>query len=159
MPEISHLVRKSGTGSKVSAPLCHHLYFRSEESETQKGWGWTSGEWEPQHHLGGGESRPSLPLAMKERHTQTLPAFLQTPTPVSREGIEMLAWSPVCVSGGLSVALDPLLQRLLSCSARLWALPCGQKSKKDNVQVLFFSPKASPSHPLGFLGDFNFAKQ
>ena len=150
MPEISHLVRKSGTGSKVSAPLCHHLYFRSEESETQKGWGWTLGEWEPQHHLGGGESRPSLPLAMKERHTQTLPAFLQTPTPVSREGIEMLAWSPVCVSGGLSVALDPLLQGC--CPALRGSGHClvGRRARKITSKCSSSLLKHRQAIPLAF---------
>ena len=45
-------IRKAVETFHPDVILCHHLYFRSAESETWKGWGWASGEWEPQYHLG-----------------------------------------------------------------------------------------------------------
>lgn len=58
-------------------------------------------------------------------------------------------------------SLQPLIHfckaAVLLCVALGTAVQA-EKSKKDNVHVLLFSPKALPSHPLGFLGDFNFLR-
>ena len=75
---------------------------------------------------------------------------LQTPTPVSREGTKMLAWSPVCVSGGLSAALDPFLQGC--CPALHGSGHCraGRRARKITSMCSSFLLKHCPAIPLAF---------